>query len=105
MATELSIELSFKRWCKRVGLVGCKLKLTAGRGWPDKAVLLPDNRVVWIEFKGPEGRLSAQQEFCIRKMQKAGHQVFVCRSLEEAQDAVAQLSGISSELRTQQAPL
>lgn len=62
--------------------------LNPGRGWPDDAVLLPGNVVCWIEFKGPYGELSPQQEFIHRKMRNAGHDVFVCKSLEEAKLAV-----------------
>jgi hypothetical protein len=92
VAAENSIEQAFMRYCKRHGYYRCKLRLTSGRGWPDDAVLLPCNVVVWIEFKGDVGVLSPQQEFIHRKMRKAGHDVFVCRSLEEAKDAIAQVS-------------
>lgn len=92
MATENSIEQSFNRWCKRHGFVRIKLKLNPGRGWPDSAVMLPGNVMCWVEFKGPTGVTSPQQDFVIAKMAKAGHQVFICRTLEEAIDAVAQIS-------------
>jgi hypothetical protein len=65
-----------------------KLRLNPGRGWPDQAVLLPDNKIVWIEFKTEKGVVSPQQEFIHRKMWKAGHKVYVCRSLESAKEAV-----------------
>ena len=92
MAEENSIEQSFLRWCKGKKLPCVKLKLDPGRGWPDRAVLLPNNRVVWIEFKGSYGRLSPQQEFQIRRMGLAGHQVAVCNSVQGAIDAVTQFS-------------
>lgn len=88
MAAENSIEQSFIRWCKREGYTRFKLALNTGRGWPDDAVLLPGNVVCWIEFKGTQGSLSPQQEFMHRKMRSAGHDVFICRSLEEAKEAV-----------------
>ena len=81
--TEGKIERAFVRWCDKLK-IPCE-KITVGkRGWPDRAVLLPKGRVLWIEFKTTEGVLSHQQEFVHRKLRKAGHTVVVCRSLEEA---------------------
>lgn len=54
----------------------------------DRAVLMPENRVVWVELKQETGELSPQQELVIRKMQRAGHKVVVPFSLKEAQDAI-----------------
>jgi hypothetical protein len=92
MAAENSIEQSFKNWCKRHGYTRFKLKLDPGRGWPDQAVMLPGNRVVWIEFKSRRGVVAPQQEFIHAKLEKCGHVVFVCRSLEEAKDAITRIS-------------
>jgi hypothetical protein len=104
MAAENSIEQSFVRWCKRHGIMRRKLMLNPGRGWPDDAVFLPNNRVCWIEFKGDKGTLSPQQEFIHRKMRAAGHDVFVCRSLQEAKDAVAQVSAKGEGLPAKELP-
>lgn len=98
MATENSIEQSFKRWCDSQGYDTPKLKLNPGRGWPDRAVLLPGNKICWIEFKAPNGRLSEQQKFCIRRMAKSGHDVYVCKSVEEAKDAIARVSAGEQKL-------
>jgi hypothetical protein len=85
---ENSLEQSFKRWCKNAGLYRVRLRLNPGRGWPDDAVLLPGNIVVWIEMKGPEGVLSPQQEYVHAKLNRHGHDVHVCRTLESAVDVV-----------------
>lgn len=100
MAAESSVEKSFARWCKREGLERHKLVLRVGRGWPDNAVFLPDNRVCWIEFKSPIGKTDPQQDLIHRRLRKAGHEVFVCRTLEEAKNAVAQVSAGSKGLST-----
>lgn len=85
--TENSIEQAFLRWCKSQGL-RCEKLASTNKGWPDRCVLLPGNKVVWIEFKTPRGVLSPQQEFTHRKMRQAGHVVHVCRSVDEAKAAV-----------------
>jgi len=100
MAQESSTEKSFKRWCKQQGLWYVKLKLAVGKGWPDDAILLPNNVVCWVEMKAKNGKLEPHQEFCIAKMKKAGHEVVVARTLEEAISAVTQLSNRSKKLPT-----
>lgn len=90
--TESSIEQAFVRWCKKHGYATVKLRLNPGRGWPDRAVLLPNNIVCWIEFKTPTGEVRPQQEFIFKKMAKCGHEVFIARSVEDAANAIARLS-------------
>lgn len=92
MAAESSIEKSFVRWCEKQGYPCLKLVLLTQRGWPDRAVMLPGNKVCWIEMKAPGGRTSPQQEYWIRKQREAGHNVFVCDSVESAINAVTQVS-------------
>lgn len=95
---ESSIEKAFARWCKANDLWTMKLKLSSGAGWPDRAVLLPDNRVCWLEFKTSDGDTDPVQDFVIREMAKFGHQVFIPRSCSEAQNAIARLSKSRSSI-------
>jgi hypothetical protein len=92
VTTESPIEKSFVRWCKDNGYSIKKLALVSEGGWPDRAVLLPNNRVCWIEFKSPTGRLDPIQQYVIRDMAKHGHKVFVCTSLGEAVRAIKELT-------------
>lgn len=92
MTTESPIEKSFVRWCKDVLKQWCvKLILVSGSGWPDRAILLPGNRICWIEFKSPTGKTSPVQDFVIREMARYGHKVHVCKSVSEAQQAVKEI--------------
>ncbi len=98
MANEIAIEQSFKRWCTARELPCLKLVLSDGRGWPDRAILIPGNIVCWIEFKDPTGELSPHQKYWISKAEQAGHQIFVCTSVGEAIEAVTRLSEISQRV-------
>lgn len=49
---EVNVERHLQRECKRLG--GVALKLTA-RGWPDRLVVLPGGRVVFVELKRQDG--------------------------------------------------
>jgi hypothetical protein len=46
-------------------------------GWPDRLVLLGNNKHRWIEFKRPGGKLRKVQERRIEKMLKMGETVDV----------------------------
>ena len=54
-------------------------------GWPDRLVLLPGGRTLFIEFKKPgTGRLSDYQRYIIKKITSTGSQVFVVDNAKEA---------------------
>lgn len=90
--TESSIEASFVRWCKKHSIKTIKLELNPGAGWPDRAILFSENRVCWLEFKTPTGRLSEVQEAVIDELSNRGHLVYVVRSLPEAKKALAEFA-------------
>jgi hypothetical protein len=81
---ETRIEDQFVNWCKDMGLYCPKLVFRVGRGWPDRSVMLPGGRVVWIEFKTATGESSPQQKEVARRLANSGHTVYVCRSSDEA---------------------
>ncbi len=60
----------------------------------------PDFTILWmggnvsIEFKTPTGKLSQKQEARIKYLEASGNQVFVCRSVEEAIQAIP-FSGVA----------
>lgn len=89
---ESAIEAQFIKWCKANGYWTLKLTAIGYAGWPDRIVLLPNNRVVWIEFKTRTGVLSKVQGFIHRQMAKFGHSVSVCRSCSEAVNEVLRMS-------------
>ncbi len=88
---ETRIEDQFVTWCKSVGIYCPKLVFRVGRGWPDRSVMLPGGRVVWIEFKTSTGDSSPQQLEVARLLRNAGHNVHVCRSSDEAISIVESL--------------
>ena len=100
MAQELSTENSFLRWCKKKLLICEKLVLRSGRGWPDRTVLLPDNRVAWVELKSKSGKLSPHQEYWIAKLADAGHEVCVCDNLADAQKHIEELCNSTNTNKT-----
>ena len=53
-------------------------------GFPDRMVLLPGGGFLFIEFKTPEGKLSARQKAVIDKLKKLRIPVYVCTHTREA---------------------
>ena len=60
---------------QEVGKLGgiCKKWVSPGsRGVPDRIVILPRNRIYFVELKTPEGELSPIQEYRINELENLG---------------------------------
>ena len=57
-------------------------------GTPDLMVLVQGGRVVWLEAKTARGRLSKSQKQWHDKARGLGHDVYVVRSVQDAEKAV-----------------
>jgi hypothetical protein len=67
-----------------------KRRLLAGveAGTPDLLVMLPEGATQWIELKAPTGRVTTIQRQWHDHASVLGHRVAVCRSIQDAIDAV-----------------
>lgn len=61
---------------------------TAPEGIPDLMVMIPGNRVVWIETKSRTGRPSRSQKRWAAAAKQRGHDVHYCRTVDQAVAAV-----------------
>lgn len=84
---ETRIEQAFARWCSRNGHRCVKLIAAGQSGFPDRTVFTSDGRIVFLEFKQPDGRLSKQQ---VQWAAFLGRHwpMFVVTSVEEAKEAI-----------------
>lgn len=82
--TEASIERAVVRRMQKVALRALKLNGRGMAGWPDRLFIMPDGKSIFIEFKRPGGVVSDNQENVIRRLRSAGHEVYVCYSVEAA---------------------
>jgi len=58
-------------------------------GWPDRIVVLPNKRCVWLEFKQPKtGAVSQRQKIRANDLAKLGHKVYYPTSWQDAVDIV-----------------
>lgn len=91
MNPESRIEQSFARWCSQRNIPCLKVQAIGVRGFPDRLVLL-QGMVVFIEFKTPTGVLSEHQIRCHARLKSLGLEIHVCRSKQEAIDAIERTS-------------
>lgn len=85
MAThERRVEAGFAEWCRQNKVYCLKLAAISVIGFPDRTVLLPGGRVVFIEFKSPTGRTSRPQDRLIAVLRGLGFPVLVTSCKDEA---------------------
>ena len=80
-----------RKICEHAKLWGCiPYKFTSpGRaGVPDRAILLPDANVIFMEVKTPTGIVSALQKNEHRLIRACGHTVYVVDSVEEGKKII-----------------
>ena len=84
---EKHIEAKVRAKAIEAGWLCYKFTSPSRRSVPDR-LFIRDGRVVFIEFKRPGGKLTSGQEREIERLRKAGAEVHVCYSVEEACDAL-----------------
>ena len=75
--TEAAIERKLVQGVKALGGRAYKFVSPGNTGVPDRMVILPGGRVVFVELKTERGRLSRVQEFQIGIMERLGCEVKV----------------------------
>lgn len=80
---EQVIERKFRKAV--IALGGECVKLSGGsRGMPDRMVLLPGAKAIFIEFKRPTGVVSMHQARWLARLQDLGFTASIATSVEEA---------------------
>jgi len=63
-------------------------------GMPDRIILLPDSKVMWVELKTDNGRLSDVQRYRHKKLKDSGQDVRVIWNREDVDELVAEITEI-----------
>jgi hypothetical protein len=90
---EKDIENKVTKIAKREGWMTRKMNGLGNRSWPDRLYISPEGRIVWIEFKRPDGALSEGQKALIDDLRLFKQSVFVCYSVEEGLHALGIKNG------------
>lgn len=90
---EKAIENFLRDGVRRQGGIAYKFVSPGNIGVPDRLVLWPDGRAVFVELKAENGKLSQMQRIQIERIRKLGHQVEVVRGIEEAKRFLTRWGG------------
>lgn len=83
---EKDIEKIFTAEIKRAGGKAYKFTSPGNDGVPDRIVMLPGGRIVFVELKTDTGKLSRLQELQRRQIAELGQTVRVLHGLAEVRD-------------------
>ncbi len=80
---ESTIEARLVREVKNLGGLCYKFISPGAPGVPDRIIILPGGRVVFVELKTEIGRLAKIQKWQIEEMRKRGAEICVLKGMEQ----------------------
>lgn len=97
-------EKDIERWLgerlKRLGCLYFKFVSPMNPGVPDRIVILPGGKTVYVELKTKVGRLSSVQKWQIARMRERGADVRTVRGVDEAKELLREVKELCSTCRT-----
>lgn len=80
---ESTIEARLVREVRKLGGLCYKFTSPGNPGVPDRIVILPDGRTIYVELKTEIGRLAKIQQWQIGELRKRGADVRVLKGLDQ----------------------
>lgn len=84
--SEKALESYLVRRAKEHGLLCVKYAGTQAAGYPDRLLLLPEGRVVWVELKSRGEHMRHLQRIRAAQLAAMGHMVACCDSRDKIND-------------------
>lgn len=88
--SEKALERYLCERAKELGGLALKFASATQTGWPDRVVLLPGGRQLWVELKSKGKRPTELQWLRLQWLRKQGHGAFVCDSRAGVEAALAE---------------
>ena len=88
---EKEVEKFLLREVKKIGGISFKFISPGNAGVPDRIVILPSGRVVFVELKTDKGKLTKLQEVQIKKISDLGADARVLRGIEGVKDFINEI--------------
>lgn len=94
---ESKLEERLVRGVKRLGGRAYKFVSPGNVGVPDRMIVLPGGRIIFVELKTDQGALSPVQRYQIRQLQQLGATVWVVRGMQGVATTLGHLRMIVGE--------
>lgn len=88
---ERAIEARLVEEAEKLGLLCVKFDPGNMAGMPDRLLVLPGARVIWVEIKADRGVLSDLQMLRHVQLQAMGHEVAILRGPAQVREFIADL--------------
>lgn len=88
---EKEVEKFLVREVKKIGGVSFKFISPGNAGVPDRIVILPTGKVVFVELKTDKGKLTKLQEVQIKKISNLGADARVLRGIEGVREFINEI--------------
>lgn len=85
---ERQIEVWLGKRLKNLGCLYYKFVSPGNSGVPDRIIVLPGGKTIFVELKADGGQLSALQRYQIDRLNKQGSLVFVVSGVQDAKALV-----------------
>ncbi len=95
---EATIEARLVREVRKLGGLCYKFTSPGNPGVPDRIVILPDGRTIFVELKTEIGRLAKIQQWQLEEMRKRGADVRVLKGLDQVMEFLEEVR--SGAIRT-----
>ena len=83
---------------KRFGGMCLKFVSPGTSGVPDRVVILPDGKIIFVELKTDVGKLSKIQEHTISEMKKRNADVRVLYGLKDVKAFIEEVKGCENQM-------
>ncbi|MGG4397223.1 VRR-NUC domain-containing protein [Paenibacillus thiaminolyticus] len=90
---ESTLERRLVREVRRIGGRAPKWVSPGNRGVPDRLVILPGGRTVYVEMKAPGKPLQPLQQKWAKTLRQLGHEVYKIDSNDDIDRFIAEVSG------------
>lgn len=88
---EKEVEKFLVREVKKIGGISFKFISPGNAGVPDRIVILPTGKVVFVELKTDRGKLTKLQEVQIKKISDLGADARVLRGIEGVKEFINEI--------------
>jgi len=89
--SESQLERKFCEKIKKLGGMALKFISPGRAGVPDRIVLMPEEKIYFVEMKSEVGNTSIIQEYVFKKFSELGFKVHIINSVESLENFIGEI--------------